>query len=66
MHRRFMSTTAGRVGLAHWAAEQGDKICVLLGCSVPLIIRREGKEDRYELIGECYVHGKWKGKLWIS
>lgn len=48
---------AGYAGHVPCAAEQGDTICALLGCSMPLIIRWEGENNPYKLIGECYVHG---------
>jgi hypothetical protein len=35
--------------------------CILLGCSVPVILRPnptvDGVEDAFEFIGEAYVHG---------
>lgn len=33
----------------------GDLICILFGCSVPVILRT--RNTQYVLIGECYVHG---------
>jgi len=34
------------------AAGEGDLSCVLWGCSVPLVLRKEG--DHHVLVGECY------------
>jgi Heterokaryon incompatibility protein (HET) len=41
----------------------GDLVCILLGCSVPVILReRQEGADEYTVIGECYVHGKMEGE----
>ncbi|TPR07961.1 hypothetical protein CAN33_0016455 [Aspergillus niger] len=39
-----------------------DKVCILFGCSVPVILRPLGK-DTYELVGEAYVHGVMNGEV---
>ncbi|OJI81925.1 hypothetical protein ASPTUDRAFT_933778 [Aspergillus tubingensis CBS 134.48] len=39
-----------------------DKVCILFGCSVPVILRPLGK-DAYELVGEAYVHGAMSGEV---
>jgi hypothetical protein len=49
----FMSTK-GYVGLAPSHSEAGDVICVLYGCIVRFVLRKNGL--RYNLIGEAYVH----------
>lgn len=46
-------------GLIPRSAEVGDLVCVLYGCSVPVVLRkRPGKSHEYfwELLGEAYVH----------
>jgi hypothetical protein len=51
-------------GLAPPGTKQGDFICILFGCSVPVVLRKtpgRGKE-RYNFIGECYVHGNMDGE----
>jgi hypothetical protein len=37
----------------------GDQFCVLIGCSVPVILRRvpEIEREEYMLVGESYIHG---------
>jgi hypothetical protein len=50
----------GFIGLAHSRSWHTDKICILLGASVPFILRRE--EDHYLLIGEAYVNGLMNGE----
>lgn len=40
----------------------GDVICILFGCSVPVVLRRVGDMKRFVFIGECYVHGMMEGQ----
>jgi hypothetical protein len=42
----------------------GDIVCVLLGCSVPVILRLvEGSHDNeYYFVGEAYMHGIMDGE----
>jgi hypothetical protein len=57
MTRRCMAVTErGYIGAIPQEAQQGDLICVLFGCSVPVVLRKRiGGE--YLFIGECYLHG---------
>ena len=46
------------------SVQNGDAICILFGCSVPVILREHNMNDDsryYELIGECYIHGMMNG-----
>lgn len=58
--RPFLSRM-GYVGMGPLNAEPGDVIVVLLGASVPFIIRPLG-ENRYKLLGECYCDGIMDGE----
>ncbi|KAH8744029.1 heterokaryon incompatibility protein-domain-containing protein [Hyaloscypha sp. PMI_1271] len=58
--RRLVTTVDGRFGWVPGETMQGDHICVLLGCSTPLIMRRCG--ENYRVVGECYVHGIMNGE----
>jgi Heterokaryon incompatibility protein (HET) len=60
-------------GLCSWHTEPGDVVCILFGCSVPVVLRRiEGPEGApgakirarpyYEFIGECFAYGKMDGE----
>ena len=51
--RTFFVTQGGRMGLAPHNTHMYDKLCVLPGFEVPLVIRPEGNEFR--LVGECYA-----------
>lgn len=39
-NRRLLRTSKNHLGLGHADAKIGDKICILYGCSVPVILRR--------------------------
>jgi hypothetical protein len=55
--RRLLVTDHGYIGSGVQGAEEGDLICVLFGCTVPVILRRLQDDESYEFIGECYLHG---------
>jgi hypothetical protein len=58
--RRILASDRGYMGLALQSAEEAEWICVLLGGRTPFVLRLG--EDRYELIGPCYVHGIMDGE----
>jgi Heterokaryon incompatibility protein (HET) len=58
--RRLITTNKGFIGYAIREVRPGDKICVLFGCSAPVILRHV--QDQHHLIGECYLHGVMKGE----
>ncbi|KAF6232635.1 hypothetical protein HO173_009074 [Letharia columbiana] len=51
--RTFFVTQGGRMGLAPHSTHMYDKLCVLPGFEVPLVLRPDGNEFR--LVGECYA-----------
>ncbi len=59
--RRTMRTDSGSLGSGPEELEVGNLVCVLFGCSVPVILRRV--DDHYIFIGECYVHEIMQGQL---
>ncbi|KAI0403147.1 heterokaryon incompatibility protein-domain-containing protein [Xylaria palmicola] len=61
IHRRFMVTGKGRVGMAPRTAQLGDSIFILKGCNAPLILRPAGN-GTYSVIGECCVDGVMHGE----
>lgn len=72
-NRTFFITMSGYMGLGPRGLEVGDIICVVLGCHVPLLLRKCG--DCYMLVGECFVWGlmdgeamrmKRKGEYWLD
>jgi hypothetical protein len=58
--RRFFITRNGYFGLGPQAARQGDRVVVLLGVDVPLVLRRVDKT--HHVVGEAYVHGIMNGE----
>jgi hypothetical protein len=61
LFRNFVISRKGYFGLAPRKTLPGDKICVILGCSVPVVLRKVDKG--YRLIGDIYVHGIMKGEV---
>jgi hypothetical protein len=58
--KSFFITREGYFGLGPLQLEEQDMVCVLPGCSVPLLIR---KRDYYHvLVGECFVWGLMDGE----
>jgi hypothetical protein len=66
--RRLMTTTNGYLG---WAPDniygsdedqtrKDDLICIIFGCSNPIVIRPYGK--LFKVVGEAYVHGLMEGE----
>jgi hypothetical protein len=73
LHRRLFKTTKGYIGIGPRSLEKGDAVTLFKGGMVPLVIRSRG--DKWELIGDCYVHGIMHGEkysaqrcsvLWIA
>jgi hypothetical protein len=51
-------------GLAPAATKLGDSICILYGCSVPVILRNHvtPNDHYFELIGESFIYGMMDGE----
>jgi hypothetical protein len=68
--RRLIRTTIGQsddnLGLAPESVKEGDLICIVYGCSVPVVLRKCSEERSnkctFVLIGECYIHGMMDGE----
>jgi hypothetical protein len=58
--RRFFISHNMYMGLAPDDARYGDLICILFGCSLPVVLRQVG--DHYIFIGAAYFHGWMKGE----
>lgn len=64
-NRRVGVTEGGHLGAFPSSAKRGDVVCVLRGCHVPFVLRpvEEGEgRGRFEVLGECYVHGIMNGE----
>jgi hypothetical protein len=66
--RRLMTTRAGRIGWAHPSARPGDRIYLIAGCNLPVILAPCNEAcDGYQtclVVGDAYVHGVMYGELW--
>jgi hypothetical protein len=51
-------------GLGSRFIKDMDLVCILFGCSVPVVLREKTDDSGryYEFVGECYVHGKMDGE----
>jgi hypothetical protein len=73
MGLRLMSSRDGRIGMVPAKAKKGDFICVLYGCSVPVLLRHAGagagagagaaRCDSFSFVGECFVDGCMDGSV---
>jgi hypothetical protein len=63
-NKKLIRTSRGYLGLAPASAKAGDLICILYGCSVPVILAQLAPEvpRSYLLRGDCYVHGMMDGE----
>jgi hypothetical protein len=56
-----MKFRKGYLGLAPPGTQKDDIICVLLGCDMPLVIRKIGR--LWSLVGCCYCYGIMNGEV---
>lgn len=61
-HRRMIRTETGYIGLAVHAARVGDRVCLMRGSQLPLLVR--GDRSDLRLVGDCYIHGIMYGERW--
>ncbi|ETS84293.1 hypothetical protein PFICI_02318 [Pestalotiopsis fici W106-1] len=63
--RQFATTTTS-FGLVPIRSCAGDRIAILVGCTVPVVLRKMTTAnglDLWALIGECYIDGMMEGEL---
>ncbi|KAF2108925.1 heterokaryon incompatibility protein-domain-containing protein [Lophiotrema nucula] len=60
--KAFFHTDSGYFGLGLKPTRVGDYVCILRGCSVPLIVREQDGNGRFEVVGQCYVWGAMYGE----
>ena len=60
--KRFFIAKRGWVGLGTWDIASGQRLAVVAGLTLPLVLVPFG--ERYRLIGHACVHGTMKGKAW--
>lgn len=54
--RTLLFSETGYFGLGPTRAQPGDRICVILGASYPMLLREMPSGD-FNVIGECYIQG---------
>ena len=59
--RRLAVTSQGLLGLVPIAARRGDRVFLLSGCRVPVLVRA-AEEGKYQVIGCCYLQGYMEGE----
>lgn len=60
-NRRFFTSGHAVMGLCSPTAQVGDKIAILAGCAVPVLLRSVGQN--FEFHGEAYVSGFMDGEV---
>jgi hypothetical protein len=60
--RRLMVGKKGFLGMAPEKSRAGDIVCILFGCSVPVVLRNTAGETKFVFIGECFVDGYMSGE----
>lgn len=61
--RGIFCSSEGYMGLVPYGTRRGDIICVVLGCKVPIVLRRAlADETQWEVVGACYVEGLMNGE----
>lgn len=63
MARRLATTRKGYVGMGPSHAKKDDIVCVLFGCSVPVVLRPVNSlENTFQFVGECFLDGYMYGE----
>lgn len=65
MSMRLCVTEQGTIGMVPQRARKGDSVCVLIGCSVPVVLRRQ-EGGLYEFVGECYLQNFMDGEALMN
>jgi Heterokaryon incompatibility protein (HET)/Clr5 domain len=61
--RKLIRTYSDYIGLAPEGTTSEDVVAVLLGCTVPMILRAvDSGTQSFKLIGECYIHELMNGE----
>ena len=62
MSLRLMTSCNGRIGMVPHKAIKGDLVCILFGCSVPVLLRKSGHKDQFVVVGECFLDNCMRGE----
>jgi hypothetical protein len=61
---RLITTNGDNLGWAHPESRPGDWVCLLAGCSTPVVLRSDRSDHTFRLIGHAYVDGFMDGLHW--
>lgn len=61
--RRLFRTSNGTLGLGPMFCQKGDQIWILRGSHVPLLLRPVSYTGKFQLVGDCYLHGFMRGEM---
>ncbi|KAF2107901.1 heterokaryon incompatibility protein-domain-containing protein [Lophiotrema nucula] len=61
--KRLVHTQDGRIGIVPRITKVDDVCCIILGSSVPFILRPIPGSSHYLLVGECYIHNVMRGEI---
>ncbi|KAL8904683.1 MAG: hypothetical protein Q9207_003102 [Kuettlingeria erythrocarpa] len=61
-HARFFRTRGGFIGMGPLSLEAGNSVWLIPGSEVLFVLREKPVTNRFELIGDCYVHGLMHGE----
>ncbi len=64
-NRCIIKCTDGYIGISSPLVEAGDMICVLLGCTHPMLLRPV-EDGKFVLVGECFVPGLTQGEALLG
>ncbi|KAI0386421.1 HET-domain-containing protein [Hypomontagnella monticulosa] len=56
---------SGHIGVIRGMPQEGDKVFVIPGCAVPMLLRPTLRGE-YQVIGDCYVHGIMDGEAFLG
>ncbi|KAF2624288.1 hypothetical protein BU25DRAFT_413549 [Macroventuria anomochaeta] len=59
-NRRLVEISTGNWGLAPLSTRRRDIVCILMGCSLPVVLRPKG--DLFTIVGAAYMHGMSDGE----
>jgi hypothetical protein len=59
---RVCITKRRYVGLVPQFSNKGDVVAVVIGAQTPFVVRPQSRETKYQLVGECYIHGIMDGE----
>lgn len=60
--RKFLITSAGRIGLGPQTMQKGDVAVILYGCEWPVILRRDEARNVYQIVGTAWIYSVMKGE----